>query len=105
MIESPYDFKKFIEDIREKDYPEIVLAAERAAYEAERKSFRIKGSVKAREQGSLRYIDLLKKFLFFMNHGVKPAGITDWDFLMFRSVCENLVKKGQFKPEVLDIFK
>lgn len=86
----------------EKDYVQILLAAEAEVNEAER----IRRPAKSpRVRAAAEYSAFLKAFIFFMGQGIKPGGILDEDFFLFRPLCEKLVQKGQFKPSVLDFFK
>lgn len=105
MISPSFNFREFIIEIQEKNYWDIISLAEKEAYDAEAVSSGIKGSKEARKRGSANYAHLLKKFIFFMKRGIKPAGIYDWDFMLFRSVCEKLVEKGQLEHKILELFQ
>jgi len=105
MISSFYKIEKFIEAVKDKDYIEILRLAEREVNYAERKMApHVKGAVKARQEGG-RYVAVLKGFLFFMRYGIKPYGVSDTDFELFRPVCESLVQKKQFKPSIMNFFE
>jgi hypothetical protein len=102
MISESFNRRQFIEAMMEKDYLQILFAAEAEVYAAEG----IRRPAKSpRVKTAAEYAAFLKAFLFFMRYGIKPGGILDYEFLLFRPLCEKLVQKGQFKPSVLDFFK
>ncbi|MCD9188288.1 MAG: hypothetical protein LUM44_17865 [Pyrinomonadaceae bacterium] len=105
MISQNYDFDEFLKFIEDKNYIEIIPLADAECGFAERQSFSVKGAVKARAMGSTSYAKSLKGFLFFLRSGIKPMGIDDYEFAKYKSVCEKLVEKKQFKPEVLQMFQ
>ena len=39
-----------------------------------------------------------------MSQGIKPMGISAYDFRLYRIVVEYLVAKEQMKPEAIEIF-
>ena len=99
-----YDIRKFIERVKDKNCPEIMVEAQRETYRAEQGTSGVKGAVKKREAGALEYADNLKGLIFFMGNRIKPFGISDQVFQSFKPICENLVEKKQFKPELLKLF-
>ena len=104
-MSSSYNISEFLKQIENMDYPEIMNYAEGVARRIEGLSFKVKGAVKARELGSMKYVQQIKQFLFFMGNGIKPFGVDEHIFQLYRPVCEKLVQKKQFKPEVLDKFQ
>ncbi len=104
MISPSFEAQQFFEAILDKNLPEIFLLSQQEVRMAEARSSRARSAVTAREQGSGEYIATLKGFLFFLSQGRKPYGIPDEDFAMFRPVCERLVEKRQFRPEILEAF-
>lgn len=105
MISPTYSFREFLDAMIGRDYYEILVTADQECAAAERRSYGVKGAVKAREMGSTDYAAALKRFLFFMRCGVRAGGIPDDEFAMYRPVCESLVQTKQFKPSVLTLFK
>ncbi len=93
MISQSYNFKEFIDEVKDKSILEIIQLAEQEIYKAEKRSYGVHGAVRARKEGIVQYTAILKGFLFFMRSGIKPDGVDDWDFQLFSSVCSNLVKK------------
>ncbi len=101
---NAYDFQRFIESVKDLDYHEIILAAQRRCHELEAISYGVKGAVRAREMGSTEVAEQLKGLLFWLRTMQKPAGLSDGHFASLRGLCENLVRKEQLKPEALNIF-
>ena len=105
MISPSYNFKEFLDAMIGKDYVEIVVAANQECDAAERRSYSVRGAPRAREMGSTQYAASLKAFIFFMQSGIQPSSADNWEFAMYRPICEALVEKKQFKPTVLEMFK
>jgi hypothetical protein len=99
-----YDFKRFIDQVKDKDYPEIVKYAEAELGRVEHSSRGVRGAPRRRELGSLEYADKVGQFLFFMRRHIIPDDVDEFDRQLYRVVVEQLVNKGQLKPEVLDVF-
>jgi hypothetical protein len=51
------------------------------------------------------YRRLLGGFLFLLQHGSKPFGVQDFEFLRMRPAIESLVEREIFKPEALAVFR
>ena len=79
-----YNFRTFLERMRGKNAAEVVAAARQEAESAYRRSFGVKGAVKAREAGSVQYARRLEKLVWFLHNGMRPAGISDADFEIFQ---------------------
>ncbi len=101
---NPYDIRRFIEHVKDKSKGEIFILAWKEVIEAERRSVFRKGAVKAREQGSLQYAELLKGLIAFLNSESRPMEISDSDFMLFRPLCEALVQKKLLNPEIIELF-
>lgn len=104
LISSEFKFSEFIEHIKDMGIVEIIIAGCNEVDEVERISFRIKGSVKTRDKGSLFYTRKLKNFIYFLRNGTKPGSASDDEFASYRSIVEKLIQRGQLKPEVLKNF-
>lgn len=101
---NPYDIKRFIEDAKNISKGEIIILAQKEVIKVRRCSYFRKGAVKAREQGSLDYAELLKGLIAFLNSESRPMGISDSDFMLFRPLCEVLVQRKQLHPEIIKLF-
>ena len=100
-----YNFKDFLQAVQNDDLFEVVKKAEEACYWAEAQSYRVKGAVKRRQMGSIKFAEQLKGLLFFLKNGIEPMGLSNHDFLAIRPLAEKLVAKGQLKPEILHLFE
>ncbi len=105
MISGSYDFGKFLERVKDKDYLEILRLAIQEAEYLEPLLYRVRGAVKRREMGGCEYVAQLKEFIYFMRTGTKPMGVNNRSFLLYLPVCESLISKGQLKPSILDLFE
>ena len=116
MISPGCGKREFIEAVQNKDYPEIILIANQEVTEAERLSYGPRPKAKDRPTElqtwknrkwiCQEYVNFLRGFLFFMRCGsIKPGSVSDGDFQLFRPVCQNLVNKGQLKPDVMNFFE
>jgi len=84
--------EKFLAGVIEKNHFEIVIAAK-------------KEHVMSRQRRSSEFHHLISGFLFWLQTGSRPAGIC-WDhFLLFRPVCEALVRRGELEPRALEEFE
>ena len=90
MASSYLDIRKFVEEVKGKDYEEIIVSAQREATVADKRR-------------SYQYAEALKGLLYFLRGGGKPGGVDDYVFLSFRPIVEALVRKGQLKEEALQI--
>ena len=99
-----YDFDAFIQRVKMLNYDEIIIKASAACSGAENASFDRPGAVQARESGSLDFVSRLKDLLFFLRSGALPNSLS-MDCRVYKEIAELLVAKGQFKKEILDLFK
>lgn len=116
MISPSCDKREFIKAVQNKDYLEIIRTAEQEANAVDRLPYGARPKQKDsplaiqtwknRKWAIQEYRKFLGSFLFFMRYrSIKPAGISDSHFQLFCPVCENLVKKGQLEPEVMNFFE
>lgn len=101
---NPYDFRRFIDSVKDLGIDEIVKTASDRHYQMQGISFNRKGAEKAREMGSVRFMAQLSGLVSWLRDFQRPLGLSDGDFASLRIICENLVRKGQLKPEALDAF-
>ena len=91
MISESYNIKEFIEEMRGKDYLEIVYLANQEATEAERFSNQCRKKDEAMGKVSMEYATVLKDIIFFLRHGIKTSSISrQLDFDMLHSLQKNL---------------
>lgn len=101
---QPYDFEKFIVQIKELSLHEMIFTANERCTRLEGASFGRKGAVKRRQDGSMEFVEKLKGLLFWLGNGIKPYGLDEYDFQLLKPLCVNLVAKKQLKPEALETF-
>jgi hypothetical protein len=98
MISPEFNFAKFIHTVEDKHREEILKLTNYELIEAE-------NAIKKRGYGQ-EYIRALKGLLFFIGPGgIKPSGVDEDDFQLFRPICEKLVAKKQSKPSILKAFE
>lgn len=85
MIASDCDIKTFIDTLKDKNYREIILLAEKEATEAERKYVRRKCG-QATNDCSKEYAKQLKCLIFYIRYGVKPRGLKEDVYSMLESI-------------------
>lgn len=104
MISESYNFEEFLAAMIGKSWEDIMLDGQNEVRVAEARSFSVKGAPEQRKRGSTKYAARIKAFLNFMYYGSRPGSASDWEFALYRPVCESLVKQGRFRPDVLDLF-
>ncbi len=102
-MSNTHDFPAFIEEVKNKDYPEILEYSQERAARADRASHA--GGAKAHSMKSAEFARKIKEFRFWMINGRKPGSAKEKDFQLYKVVAEALVKKGQLKTSVLDMFQ
>lgn len=101
---NPYDKDAFVRKAATLSYYEILEFANQEHSEAARQSAGVKGTVKAREAGSITYVTFLEGCLWWLRHGSCPSGMGKGDFQRLRPIAEALVKSGTLKTEALTVF-
>lgn len=91
MISSSCDLKVFVDEVRDKDYPDIIFLAELEAVEAWRLAQRQSRKGLPDHRESMRYSESLKELIFFLRNGVKPREPRGEDFKLFQMLCEDLL--------------
>jgi len=104
MDEKRYDFVDFIEKVKDMDYHDIMDYGDREVAKTGSDSYSNPGTEKDINLELKIYSDKIKAFLFFMRQGIKPKGVSAYDFRLYRIVVEYLVAKEQMKPEAIEIF-
>lgn len=104
MPDPTLKFRSFLDRVKDEDAVRIISAARYESASALASAKRTRSKAPDRSRAYRGYDRLLGGFLFFMQHGVKPDGLSQDEFLMLRPVVESLVKRGQLKPEALSQF-
>ena len=104
MDEELYNFVDFIEHVKDMDYQDIMNYGDREVAKMESMSYLNPGSENNENMEITKYSEQIKAFLLFMSKGIKPIGISAFDFRLYRIVVEYLVAKEQMKPEAIEIF-
>lgn len=101
---TPWDVGVFVDRVKDMARLRIVAEARAEISRAEGLSFRRKGAVKARAEGSTQYAETLKGLVWFLEQGGKPFGVHPAVFKKFGPICAALVLKKQMDPETLKLF-
>ena len=104
MDEELHDFVDFIERVIEKDHQDIMNYGNREVARMESMSYLNPGDENNINMEIIKYSEQIKAFLLFMSQGIKPMGVSAYDFRLYRIVVEYLVAKEQMKPETIEIF-
>lgn len=103
MISPECNIHTFINYVKDIDLKEEILGFCVLEYKsAEQLLYRSK---KGEKHWIRNYVDVIKGLGWFLQTESKPAGVSDQDFELYRPIIEDLVKKGQINPEVLELFK
>jgi hypothetical protein len=103
-----YDFDSFLSCVENLDLASIIRYADEEARRAEAAmAGGRRGAPAARAAGAGRYASDLKSLLNYLDQRgrSKPGSLTDYQFRGLRNLCENLVARGEFKPEALSLFE
>ncbi len=101
MISRECNINEFINFVKDKDRGEIIFLC-REYKKAEKL---LHSSKKDGKYVIQNYRDVIRGLAWLLQYGSKPATVSDQDFELYRPIIENLVKKEQMNPEVLELFK
>jgi len=104
MDEELYNFVDFIERVKDMDYQDIMNYGDREVARMKGISNVNPGAENNINMEITKYSEQIKAFLLFMSQGIKPMGVSAYDFRLYRIVVEYLVAKEQMKPETIEIF-
>jgi len=104
MDEELYKFVDFIEKVKDMDYKDIMNYGNREIARMESMSYLNHGVENNINIDNTKYSEQIKAFLLFISQGIKPMGVSTYDFRLYRIVVEYLVAKEQMKPEAIEIF-
>jgi hypothetical protein len=93
-----YDFDDFITTIKYLDAEDILLTAKKRCVQLE------KGWGRPNRKDALILIDKINGLISWIKTAEKPETLQPADFLKFKSIAENLVRKEQMSPEALKGF-
>ena len=98
-----YDLNDFILKYQDADFITLITQISKEVQHLDALFMRLRRN--EYDNGLTYYREHVGDFLFYLNTGVVPAGIQITGLEHFRPIIENLVNKGQFRPEALNIFK
>ena len=101
-MRDPYNFEAFIRSVEDLHRREMMAEAVAEGDRVEASSYGVPGAVQAREAGSLRYIERIGQFAFWLGHGQKPAGVSPEDWSLYKRVTEKLVEKKELDPSIME---
>ena len=104
MDEELYNFVDFIERVKDMDYQDIMNYGDREVARMESMPYLNHEAENNINTEKSIYSEQIKAFLLFISHGIKPNGVSAYDFRLYRIVVEYLVAKEQMKPETIEIF-
>jgi hypothetical protein len=104
MHEKEYNFVDFIEKVKDLDYHDIMNYSNREVDKMESILYSNRGAEKDINFKNKKYSEEIKAFILFISKGIKPVGVSAYDFRLYRIVVEYLVAKEQMKPEAIEIF-
>jgi hypothetical protein len=99
MLTTAELFAKFLQTAKGKNRAEVLQLAQRERY-----PYAVAGKTIEARRPKIDYEALLGGLLFFLRYGMKPLGISEWDFQLFRPLCEDLVQNKHLPPEVMGMF-
>jgi hypothetical protein len=103
-VQMAYDFRRFIESVRDLGFIEIIDAAQREG-DRVKAAGRSRDGPLARDAGSVQYVAQIERLLYWLRNFSFPGGMTDEDRGYFRDIAERLVAKGQFGAQSMDLFR
>jgi len=98
-----YDLNDFILKYQDADFLTLIEEVTREVKYLDARYLRLKRN--EYDDALTYYREYVGDFLFYLNTGVVPVGIKITGLHKFLPIIENLVSKGQFRPEALNIFK
>ena len=96
---------EFVDLVNGLSFSRIMADTECEVDQAEYASFKAKDARDFRIRGSVQYAETLQGLLFLLRYGKTPDGVAPEDLLLFRPIVENLIGKGELKPEALELFE
>ncbi len=101
-----FDKKEFVENVIERglNLNEIIKEAREEIQQTESSSYGVRGAPETRAAGSGEYVRFLGSMGFFLMSGEMPNNISDDEFQILPPLVQHLVDRGDFSPDVLELF-
>lgn len=103
MISSSFNIVEFVNAAQGKGYHDIIHMADQEATEAGRLLIHPRTSEEARGKGADQYVTILEELIFFLRYGIRPHGLSDAVFQLFRALCEGLLEKSRGYSRCYDL--
>src|SRR5260370_18703149 len=102
-VQMAYDFRRFIESVRDLGFIEIIDAAQ---HEGDRvkAAGRSRDGPLAKDAGSVHHVPQIERLRYSLRNFSFPGGMTDQDRGYFRDIADRLVAKGQFLGQSIGLF-
>lgn len=85
-------------------YLELLREAEREANRVDDSTRFVDGAPQARKDGARQYVEKIEAFMEYIQHRTRRHNTPREEFQRYKSVVQNLVDRGEFKPERLKDF-
>jgi len=95
----PNDFDVFLNSVKYLDKEDILATAYKKHKALD------KSTTQYTMEARRAFQDAISGLLYFLEQGRRLAGMTDFNFVQLKPICENLIKKEQMDAEVLKIFE
>ena len=101
-----FDKKEFVESViaKGRSLDEIVKEALDEIRETESRLLLINGIPANRAVGSSDHVRFLGSLVNFLQGGVIPENLSDDEFQILLPLAQHLVDRGDFNPDVLELF-
>jgi len=109
MISKEYDLDRFIEEIKDQTYHEVLTFTLTEGYASDDVLVHKKRDGASEEviQRVSEYNKALHDIIFLLQVGQRPNLVSDREldnYNKFRQVAQNMVDKGELLPKILDFF-
>ncbi len=101
-----FDKKEFVESViaKGRSLDQIVDEALDEIRETESRSPPVTGAPANRAAGSSDHVRFLRELVFFLMSGDMPNNISDDEFQILLRLAQHLVDRGDFSPDILELF-
>jgi len=105
MNSQTFDVKIFISAMEGRRLKDVIEAIRKEVSEVHDLSFRSASGTRAQRSGSIEYLQDLKALEFFLRSNVKPSGLREDVFQLFKPLCKSLVEMDELVPQFLRHFE